>query len=119
MRKERSKQLRIEEYYSKQEDIRAYIRTNACKNQTEIAKGLKIDPLHIKHLKDAKVLINTGERLEWSLKIPNSYVLAETMTKKNDDYYHIIRANKIIDKSFSRKRSLIEKFFNLLGYHKI
>lgn len=115
MRKEATKKIKIEDYYHKQEAIKTYVKANIAKNQSEIAKGLKIDPLLVKYLKLGNVLIDVEGRLKWSLKIPNSYILAETMMNKCNGYYQAHRASKVV----IRKRSLIERFFNLLGYQKM
>ena len=81
-------QKRIVKYYQKQTEIENWLKIHQSKTSTSIAINLHIDPRLIIELINAKAIVKIGEYFKWNDKIPNTHVLAETMIKKLDEYYH-------------------------------
>ena len=81
-------QKRIVKYYQKQTEIENWLKINQVKTSTVIAINLHIDPKLIVELINAKAIIKVNEFLKWNDKIPNTHVLAETMIKRVNEYYH-------------------------------
>lgn len=81
-------QKRIVKYYQKQSEIENWLKLNNAKTSTVIAINLHIDPKLVTELINAKAIIKVNDYFKWNDKIPNSHVLAETMIRKLDEYYH-------------------------------
>ena len=81
-------QKRIVKYYQKQSEIENWLKLNNAKTLTVIAINLHIDPKLVTELINAKAIIKVNDYFKWNDKIPNSHVLAETMIRKLDEYYH-------------------------------
>ena len=97
-------QKRIVKYYQKQSEIENWLKLNNAKTSTVIAINLHIDPKLVTELINAKAIIKVNDYFKWNDKIPNSHVLAETMIRKLDEYYHtrpsrmaIPETNNIVD----------------------
>lgn len=97
-------QKRIVKYYQKQTEIENWLKLHQSKTSTSIAINLHIDPKLIIELINAKAIVKIGEYFKWNDKIPNTHLLAETMIKKLDEYYHsrpsrmaIPETNNIVD----------------------
>ena len=97
-------QKRIVKYYQKQTEIENWLKLNNAKTSTVIAINLHIDLKLVTELINAKAIIKVNDYFKWNDKIPNTHVLAETMIKKLDEYYHtrpsrmaIPETNNIVD----------------------
>jgi hypothetical protein len=97
-------QKRIVKYYQKQSEIERWLNLNNAKTSTVIAINLHIDLKLVTELINAKAIIKINEYFKWNDKIPNTHVLAETMIRKLDEYYHtrpsrmaIPETNNIVD----------------------
>lgn len=97
-------QKRIVKYYQKQSEIERWLSLNQVKTSTSIGINLHISLKLVTELINAKAIIKVNDYFKWNDKIPNNHVLAETMIRKLDEYYHtrlsrmaIPETNNIVD----------------------